>query len=89
MGAYNGRLMPRLIFGLPLNAVVLSAIAFVLLVVTLLPSAVLHPLRPLLVIAFGLLIMRTYYIIKTATEFAIVAAMDRNKRIARAKRITD
>ncbi len=89
MGAYNSRLMPRLIFGLPLNAVVFSAIAFVLLVVALLPSPNLHPLRPFLIFAFGLLAMRTYYIMKTATEFAIVSAMDRNKRITRARRPTD
>jgi len=89
MGAYNSRLMPRLIFGLPLNAVAFSAIAFVLLVVALLPSTKLHPLRPFLIFAFGLLAMRTYYIMRTATESAIVPAMDKNKRITRAKRPTD
>lgn len=47
MGAYNGRLLPRSIFGLPLEGVVLSGIAFCLLVLLLLPGEKLHAFRPL------------------------------------------
>ncbi len=46
MGAYNGRLLPRSIFGLPLEGVVLSGAAFCFLVLLLLPGSGLHILRP-------------------------------------------
>ena len=37
MAAYNGRLLPRYLFGIPLPAVTLAATAFLLVVVLLLP----------------------------------------------------
>ena len=89
MGAYNGRLMPRLIFGVPLQAVILSGITFTLLVIMLLPSAKLDLLRPLFFAISCLIMMRVYRIMKTAAEFAIMPAMDKNKRLHNARRIID
>ena len=89
MGAYNGRLMPRLIFGLPIQAVVVAGIAFVCLIFFLFPSSQLHIFRPFFLCGCVLLLLRVYRIMKTATETAILSALDKSKRLRRAQKIID
>lgn len=89
MGAYNGRLMPRLIFGLPVQAVILTGLAFMLLVLLLFPAAALHPFRPFLLGGCGLMLFRAYRVMRTAHEAAILPALDRAKRMNAAKRVID
>lgn len=85
MGAYNGRLMPRSVFGMPLEAVVLSSISFCCLVLML--SVQFNLLRIIFVLGFVLTLRRVNKILSSGSLVVIVKALKEEDNIKRINRL--
>lgn len=87
MTALNGRLLPRRIFGAPLAAVALAAIACLLLITLLLPVEGLHVLRPLIAVALVLILLKVRAIMQLGHRVVILSAINRAKSLRKARRV--
>ena len=87
MSAYNGRFMPRSIFGLPMVAVIYSSLSFCCLVMLLIPAAELHFLRPLFLAGCVLPLLRARRIIRAGSLVVIIQAISKERALKLAKRV--